>query len=55
MIAGIIAGEVMESGKSHGWQGSLEELSQVEKPFLLQHLLRERLCRRMGVEASAIV
>ena len=31
MVAGIIAGEVIESGKSDGWQGSLEELSQVEK------------------------
>jgi hypothetical protein len=31
MVAGIIAGEVIESGKSDGWQGSLEELSEVEK------------------------
>ena len=31
MVAGIIAGEVIGSGKSDGWQGSLEELSQVEK------------------------
>ena len=31
MVAGIIAGEVIEAGKSDGWQGSLEELSQVEK------------------------
>ena len=31
MVAGIIASEVIESGKSDGWQGSLEELSQVEK------------------------
>ena len=31
MVAGIIAGEVIEFGKSDGWQGSLEELSQVEK------------------------
>ena len=30
-VAVIIAGEVIESGKSDGWQGSLEELSQVEK------------------------
>ena len=30
MVAGIIAGEVIESRKSDGWQGSLEELSQVE-------------------------
>ena len=31
VVARIIAGEVIESGKSDGWQGSLEELSQVEK------------------------
>lgn len=31
IVAGIIASEVIESGKSDGWQGSLEELSQVEK------------------------
>lgn len=31
MVAGIIAGEVIESGKPDGWQGSLEEASQVEK------------------------
>lgn len=31
VVAGIIAGEVIESGKSDGWQGNLEELSQVEK------------------------
>ena len=31
MVAGIIAGEVIEYGKSDGWQGSLEELSQIEK------------------------
>ena len=31
MVAGIIASEVVVSGKSDGWQGSLEELSQVEK------------------------
>ena len=31
MVEGIIANEVIESGKSDGWQGSLEELSQVEK------------------------
>ena len=31
VVAGIIASEVIESGKSDGWQGSLEELSQVEK------------------------
>jgi len=30
-VAGIIGSEVIESGKSDGWQGSLEELSQVEK------------------------
>ena len=31
VVAGIIASEVIESGKSDGWQGSLEELSQIEK------------------------
>ena len=31
MVAGIKSGEVIESGESDGWQGSLEELSQVEK------------------------
>ncbi len=31
MVAGIIADEDIESGKSDGWQGSSEELSQVEK------------------------
>jgi hypothetical protein len=31
VVAGIIASEVIESGKSIGWQGSLEEFSQVEK------------------------
>ena len=31
VVAGITAGEVIESGKSDGWQGSLEEFSQVEK------------------------
>ena len=31
MVAAIIAGEVIESGKSERWQGSLEELSHVEK------------------------
>jgi len=30
-VAGIIACEVIGSGKSDGWQWSLEELSQVEK------------------------
>ena len=30
-VAGIIASDVIESGKSDGWQGSFEELSQVEK------------------------
>lgn len=30
-VAGIIAHEVIESGKSDGWQGSLEELAEVEK------------------------
>ena len=30
-VAGIIAREIIESGKSDGWQGNLEELSQVEK------------------------
>ena len=31
VVAGIIASEVIESGKSDGWQGSLEELAQIEK------------------------
>ena len=31
MVAGIIASEVIKSGKSDGWQGSLEELSQIEQ------------------------
>ena len=31
MVAAIIASEVIASGKSDGWQGSLGELSQVEK------------------------
>ena len=31
MVAGIIASEVIESGKSDGWRGSLEEHAQVEK------------------------
>jgi len=31
MVAGIIASEVIKSSKSDGWQGSLEELSQVKK------------------------
>jgi hypothetical protein len=31
MVAVIIAGEIIESEKSDGWQGSLEELSQFEK------------------------
>lgn len=30
-FAGIIAGEVVQSGKSDWWQWSLEELSQAEK------------------------
>ncbi|OGW26380.1 MAG: hypothetical protein A2X59_05255 [Nitrospirae bacterium GWC2_42_7] len=31
VVAGIIANEVIESGKSDGWQGSSEEeLSQIE-------------------------
>ena len=30
MAAGIIAGEVIASGKSDGWQGSLEDLSQIK-------------------------
>ena len=34
-VAGILASEVIESGKSDGWQGSLEELSEVEKILLL--------------------
>jgi hypothetical protein len=34
MIVGIIAGEVIESGKSDGWQGSLEELTKLRKSFL---------------------
>ncbi len=31
MVAGIIASEVIESGKSDGWQGSSEDHSHVEK------------------------
>lgn len=30
-VAGIIASEVIESGKSYGWAGSLEELSQIKE------------------------
>ncbi len=30
-VAGIIGYEVIESGKSDGWQGSLEERSEIEK------------------------
>lgn len=30
MVARIIASEIIESGKSDGWQGNLEELSQIE-------------------------
>lgn len=31
MVAGIIATEVIESGKSDWWQGSLEDLAQIEE------------------------
>lgn len=31
VVAGIIAGEVIESGKSDGWQGRSEELSQIKE------------------------
>ncbi|OGW26378.1 MAG: hypothetical protein A2X59_05245 [Nitrospirae bacterium GWC2_42_7] len=29
-VAGIITSKVVKSGKSNGWQGSLEELSQIK-------------------------
>jgi hypothetical protein len=34
MVAGIIASEIIKFGKSDGWQGSLEELSQIEEILL---------------------
>ena len=30
VVAGIIVSEVIQSGKSDGWQGSLDELSQIK-------------------------
>ncbi len=53
MVAGIIRVKLLSPDKSDGWQGSLEELSQVEKILSAFNIYYVNdFVRRMGAQAK---